>query len=108
MSKADARAMAGVLYELYLRSKEVYIATEYVFATDVDIDFISRVKELDLPGVDIQPTTIRQYHTRYAAHLLGRVAQMDRDEWAYYKTVDEDGDGVPDYQMNNVVGKEGV
>lgn len=108
MSKADARAMAGVLYELYLRSKEVYIATEYVFATDVDIDFISRVKELDLPGVDIQPTTIRQYHTRYAAHLLGRVAQMDRDEWAYYKTVDEDGDGVPDYQMNNVVGKEGA
>lgn len=108
MSKTDARALAGVLYELYLRSKEVYIATEYIFASDVDIDFISRVKELDLPGVEIEPTTVRQYHTRYAAHLLGRTAQMDRDEWQYYKTVDEDGDGVGDYQMNDVVGKEGA
>lgn len=108
MSKTDARALAGVLYELYLRSREVYIATEYVFATDVDIDFISRVKELDLPGVEIEATTVRQYHTRYAAHLLGRVAQMDPDEWQYYKTVDEDGDGVGDYRMSDVVGKQGA
>ena len=108
LSKTDARALAGVLYELYLRSREVYIATEYIFATDVDIDFISRVKELNLPGVEIEATTVRQYHTRYAAHLLGRTGQMDRDEWQYYKTVDEDGDGVPDYQMNNVVGTEGA
>ncbi|WP_251318509.1 penicillin-binding transpeptidase domain-containing protein [Flintibacter muris] len=108
MPKSDARAMAGVLYELYLRSREVYIATEYIFASDVDIDFISRVKELDLAGVEIEATTMRQYHTKYAAHLLGRTAQMDRNEWAYYKTVDEDGDGVGDYQMNDVVGKEGA
>ncbi|NBI10352.1 penicillin-binding protein [Colidextribacter sp. OB.20] len=108
MSKEDARAVAGVLYELYLRSTGVYIANEYVFAQDVDIDFISRVKERGLTGVIIEATTVRQYHTQYAAHLLGRVALMDKDEWAYYKTVDEDGDGVPDYQMNNVVGKEGV
>ena len=108
MPKSDARAMAGVLYELYLRSREVYIATEYIFASDVDIDFISRVKELDLAGVEIEATTVRQYHTKYAAHLLGRTAQMDRNEWAYYKTVDEDGDGVGDYQMNDVVGKEGA
>ena len=108
MSQEDARALAGVLYEVYLRTKEVYIATEYVFAEDVGIDFISRVKERALTGVVIEATTVRRYHTQYAAHLLGRVAQMDRNEWAYYKTVDEDGDGVPDYQMNNVIGKEGV
>lgn len=108
MSKTDARALAGVLYELNLRSQDIYTAAEYVFATDVDIDFISRVKEQDLTGVVIEATTVRQYHTKYAAHLLGRVAQMDRNEWEYYKTVDADGDGVPDYQMNNVVGKEGA
>ena len=108
MSKTDARAMAGVLYELYLRTQEVYIATEYVFASDVDIDFISRVKELDLPGVEIEAATVRQYHTQYAAHLLGRVAQMDSNEWQYYKTVDENGDGVGDYRMSDVVGKEGA
>ena len=108
MPRSDARAVAGVLYELYLRSREVYIATEYVFASDVDIDFISRVKELDLPGVEIEAVTVRQYHTRYAAHLLGRTGPMDPDEWQYYKTLDEDGDGVRDYQMNDVVGKEGA
>ena len=108
LSEEDARAAAGVLYELYLRSTGVYVANEYVFAEDVDIDFISRVKERSLTGVVIEATTVRQYHTQYAAHLLGRVALMDKAEWEYYKTVDEDGDGVPDYQMNNSVGKEGV
>lgn len=53
MSETDARALAGVLYELNLRSQDIYTAAEYVFASDVDIDFISRVKELDLPGVEI-------------------------------------------------------
>ena len=108
MSKTDARAVAGVLYEVYLRTQEIYIATEYVFASDVDIDFISRVKELDLPGVVIEANTVRQYHTRYAAHLLGQVGRMTADEWAYYKTVDEDSDGVGDYRMNDVVGKMGA
>ena len=108
LPRSDARALAGVLYELYLRSREVYIAAEYVFADHVNIDFISRVKELDLPGVDIEATTVRQYHTKYAAHLLGRTGQMDPDEWQYYKTVDEDGDGAGDYQMSDTVGKQGA
>lgn len=108
MSKTDARALAGVLYELNLRTQDIYTATEYVFASDVDIDFISRVKEQDLPGVVIEAATLPQYHTQYAAHLLGRTGLMDRAEWEYYKTVDADGDGKPDYQMNNTVGKEGA
>jgi penicillin-binding protein 2 len=107
MTPADARALAGILYELYLRSKEIYWET-YVFAQDVDIDFISRVKEQGLTGVEIEATTVRQYHTDYAAHLLGRVAAMSPEEWAYYKTLDVDGDGEADYAMNDYVGKEGV
>ena len=108
MSETDARAMAGVLYELYLRSKEVYIATEYIFASDVGIDFISRVKELDLPGVVIEATTVRQYHTQYAAHLLGRVTSIYPDEVDYYTSLDLDGDGVGDYKMNDTVGRGGA
>ena len=103
----DARAVAGVLYELNLRARDVY-QIPYLFAEDVDIDFISRVKELSLNGVVIEATTIRQYHTAYAAHLLGRVAAMSPEEWDYYKTLDEDGDGTADYQMDDTVGKEGV
>lgn len=108
MSETDARALAGVLYELNLRSQDIYTAAEYVFASDVDIDFISRVKERDLTGVVIEAATLRQYHTKYAAHLLGRTGLMDKKEWEYYKTVDADGDGKTDYQMNDTVGKEGA
>ena len=101
------RAVLGVLYELYLRSKDIN-RTAYIFAKDVDMDFITRVKERGLAGVTIQPTTARQYNTDYAAHLLGRVGLMDADEWAKYKTVDLDEDGFMDYQMDDSVGKEGV
>ena len=104
----DARAAAGVLYELYLRSTGVYQANEYVFAQEVDIDFISRVKEQSLPGVVIEATTVRQYHTPYAAHLLGRVTPIFPEEVEYYTSLDEDGDGVPDYSLNDTVGRDGV
>ncbi len=106
-SPEDIRAVAGVLYELYLRAREVY-QIPYLFAEDVDIDFISRVKELSLAGVVIEATTVRQYHTAYAAHLLGRVGLMSEEEWATYKDLDQDGDGVPDYQMDDTIGKEGI
>ena len=103
----ERRAVLGVLYELYLRSKDVY-RTPYVFAKDVDIDFISRVKERGLAGVTIQPVSVRQYSTNYAAHLLGRTGLMDAEEWKHYKTVDLNGDGAADYQMDDSIGKEGV
>lgn len=107
MSDEDMRALAGVLYELSLRSKEIFW-TPYVFAEDVDIDFITAVKEGDLPGVEIEATTRRSYHTDYAAHLLGRVGLMNAEEWEYYKTLDEDADEKPDYEMDDQVGKDGV
>lgn len=108
MAPADARAVAGVLYELYLRSKNISSWPPYVFAEDVDINFISRVKELSLDGVVIEATTVRQYHTDYAAHLLGRVAAMDASEVEYYTSLDRDEDGSPDYNQNDKVGKDGV
>lgn len=99
LSDRLARDLVGVLYEVTLRSKEVsYVA--YVFAQDVDIDFITAVKEAGLAGVEIDPTTVREYHTAYAAHLLGRVGLMDNDEWSVYKELG--------YPYNASVGKEGV
>ena len=103
----EARALAGVMYEASLRTQEI-TWNPYIFAEDVDIDFISRVKENSLSGVVIEATTVRSYHTEYAAHLLGRVAAMSPEEWEYYKTLDEDGDGKADYQMDDTVGKDGV
>ena len=108
MSAQDARALVGILYELKLRSSNVYVANEYVFAQDVDIDFITQVKEHSLTGVVIEPTTVRQYHTTYAAHLLGQVTPIFQGEEEYYTSLDLDGDGVPDYSLNDNVGRGGV
>ena len=57
---ADMRAVAGVLYELYYRSM-VNSWPPYVFAEGVDIDFISKVKEQGLSGVEIEAATVRTY-----------------------------------------------
>ncbi len=100
VSNADARALCGVLYELWLRRREVTWSA-YVFTEDVDISFITRVKELSLPGVRIQAVTVREYNTTYAAHLLGRVGPIFRDEWEYYQSLEN-------YQMDDTVGKDGV
>ena len=99
ISDADARLLAGVRYELSLRTKEITWAA-YVFATDVDMDFISAVRERSLAGVVISPVTTRKYSTTYAAHILGRTTRMDAEDWKIYK---EKG-----YAMNETVGKDGV
>ncbi len=94
VSPEDGRALVGVLTELRMRA-------DYIFAQDVDMDFISTVKENGLVGVTITPVAVRQYNTPYAAHLLGRVGLMDADEWTVYKEIEG-------YNQNDSVGKDGV
>ena len=99
LSDTDARTLIGVLYELELRSRSI-TQMSYVFAEDVTHDFIAMVKEEQLPGVTIQATTTRVYHTEYAAHLLGRVAPLDDRDVDYFRSLG--------YPMDAIVGKEGV
>ena len=99
LSDANARALIGVLYELNLRSQNVK-QTEYIFAQDVDIDVISAVKERSLTGVNISATTVRQYNTTSAAHLLGRVGSIQSANWETYK--------AKGYNMNDKVGIDGM
>ena len=98
LSDADARALIGVLYEVNLRSKNIR-QTEYIFAQDVNIDAISAIKERSLTGVTVSATTVRQYTTS-AAHLLGRVAAIQSENWDQYKD--------KGYNMNDTVGIGGV
>ena len=98
-SDADARAVIGVLYELNLRSRDID-QSEYIFAQDVDIDVISGIKEHGLNGVSIEATTVRQYNTTSAAHLLGRVGPIFSEDWSKYRDLG--------YSMNDSVGKGGV
>ncbi len=95
----DNRALCGVLYELYLRDKSIYYV-DYVFAEDVDIQFIAVVKENGLDWVSFQAVTTRQYNTSYAAHLLGRVGSIDSDSLDTYLAAG--------YSMDETVGVSGV
>ena len=100
MDPTDARTIAGILFELYYRNR-ITSWPPYTFATDVSIDFITRVKELSLPGVEIETTSVRKYNTDYAAHLLGYTGAITSETWPTYK---EKGG----YTMNDYVGITGA
>lgn len=91
-----------VLYPCYLREKEIVWTTWY-FAENVNIDFISVVKEENLSGVNIKATAERVYHTPYASHLLGQVGLITAENW-------EDGENYKEqgYAMDATVGISGV
>ena len=97
LSDREARSLIGVLYELTLRAKDI-ARTNYVFAKDVEIGFITAVKERGLSGVKIDTVTVRQYNTRYAAHILGQVGAIQN--WDNYKD--------KGYSMTDTVGISGV
>lgn len=94
----DARKVIGIRYELELRV--INNMSDYIFAEDVDTDFISVIEEQNFAGVNIQVSSRREYHTEYAAHLLGYTGLMTAEEYEQYS---EDG-----YPMDAVVGKDGV
>ena len=102
LSDADARALVGVLYELSLRTRDINRSGGYIYAQDVDMDFIAAVREHGLAGVEIEPVSVRAYNTTCAAHLLGTVGPIDSDEWGSTYTR-ENG-----YNMNDTVGKSGI
>lgn len=98
-SDEDARTLIGVLYEVNLYNYEVTVQ-EYIFAQDVNIDVISAVKERGLTGVTIEASTVREYQTTAAAHVLGHVGAITFENWDYYKGLG--------YNMNDRVGVDGL
>ena len=99
LSRGEGRGLVGILYELALRSWEVTYSN-YVFTKDVDIGFITVVKERGLAGVKIDTVTVREFNTQYAAHLLGQVGSVSFAEWPDYQALG--------YSMDAIVGKFGV
>ena len=95
----DARLVAGVRYEMELRSL-FYNIPPYIFAEDVSIRLITLIEERRLPGVIIDAVAAREYQTDYAAHLLGRVGPIFDDEYDRLKN--------QGYQLDAIIGKEGI
>lgn len=93
--------MVAVRYELELRSIQDMPLDNYVLAEDVDAEALAAVIELGIPGVIVQTSTVREYKTPYASHLLGYTTKMSAE--AYEETYKEMG-----YAMDAEVGREGV
>ena len=97
-AEEDARAVVGLLYEFDLRGV-VGTLSNYVFMEDISDEHLSVLLEMNIPGLMVESSTVREYYTTYAAHILGSVGAIDNDEWAYYK---DQG-----YAMDAFVGKSG-
>ncbi|NLO48560.1 MAG: penicillin-binding protein [Clostridiales bacterium] len=97
-SDEDLRIAAGIRYELELQ--ELFNLQPYYFASDISIDFISVIEEGKYPGVSIAAVPVREYHTDYAAHILGRIGPIYKDEYEHYKALG--------YPINALVGKDGL
>lgn len=97
-SDEDARAVIGIRYEFDLRGIPPYLPT-YTFLEDVSDENLSALLELNTPGLMVESSTVREYHTKYAAHILGYLGGMDTSEWEKYQ---EAG-----YSMDAQVGKSG-
>ena len=100
-TQEEARAVIGLLYEFDLRSLEGVGVANYIFIEDVADSDLAELVELGIPGMMVEPSTVREYHTSYAAHILGYVGAMDATQWEYYKDIDG-------YNMDAVIGQSGL
>ena len=116
-TQQESRMVLGVLYELRLRTLARNAATvPYYLAEDIPVDLISILNDGGFSGVVVGSRSVRQYHTDYAAHILGRVGAIyDREELdalnAPYNAAKEAGENTDSfhrYQMDEQVGKNGV
>lgn len=97
----QARMVVGLRYELTLRTIDGTGLENYILLSDAPPETLAIFMELALPGFSVQTTTVREYRTKFAAHILGNVGEMSPDE---YNDIYE----ARDYPMNAKVGKAGV
>lgn len=93
----EARAVLGLRYEFDLRG--VANLSNYVFIEDISDEHLSTLLELNTPGLMVESSTVREYHTTYAAHILGYVHAMNESQWKQYKD--------KGYAMDAFVGQTG-
>lgn len=96
----EARLVIGLVYEVMLRNC-VQELPVYEFISDADDATRSAVAELNVPGMNVEATSIRVYYTDYAAHILGHVGSMSAAQWETYKNIEG-------YQMDAKIGQSGL
>ncbi len=92
---AEARAVIGLRYEFDLRGIAKHLSS-YIFIEDVSDEDLSALLELNIPGLMVEASTVREYYTHYAAHILGTMGAMSKEQWL---AVEESGEYYMDAQM---------
>ena len=96
----EIRKVIGLRYELSLRNC-VGSLSNFVFVTDATDEVLSMIVELNIPGMNVEASTVREYSTNYAAHVLGHVGAMNAEQWEHYKD-------LPGYEMDTMIGQSGL
>ena len=94
----EARSVIGVRYELSIR--QLMNTTAYAMVEDIDTEMISLLNDGDYAGAKITASSVREYNTTYAAHILGTVTTIWAEE---YDALKELG-----YSGNDRIGRSGV
>lgn len=100
-NKKDQRILAGVKNEMALQ--QFSNATPYVFTNDIPLDVVTIIKEnsLDLRGVDITVTPIREYVDKtLAPHIIGFTGPITAEDYAKLKN--------NGYSYNDIIGQSGI
>ena len=95
----QARMVLGVQYELSVRKLDNYAA--YVLAQDIDTPFISLLSDGNYAGAKVTLSSVREYETTSAAHILGYVGKIGIED--DYPSLKEKG-----YDYDDLIGKEGA
>lgn len=95
----EARLVIGLVYELVLRNC-VGSLPVYELVSDADDPTLSAIVELNIPGMRVEATSVREYYTQYAAHILGHVGSMNAQQWETYQNIEG-------YQMDTKIGQSG-
>lgn len=95
----QARMVLGVQYELSVRQLDNYAA--YVLAQDIDTPFISLLSDGNYAGAKVTLSSVREYETTYAAHILGYVGKIGIED--DYPSLKKKG-----YDYDDLIGKDGA
>lgn len=104
-SERDRRIIAGIRYEMLLRSFSM--SNVFYFANDIDLKTVTRIKELrvTLSGVNIVEEAIRTVENgTVIPHEIGYVGPIySQEEFSALKE-----NGHSDYALSDAVGKTGL
>ena len=98
LTGTEARRLLGLRYALAVAKLDQRETVS--IASDISVELITELKDGDYAPIHIGTSSVREYQTDAAAHILGRITKIPRERWNEYK---EKG-----YAMNAYVGYDGV